>query len=133
ERCSDRLGRPARGGHRSDAAGLRAVLRVPRRGCRARRRRPDRGRVQRGERVVRRRSVRRVRAGFCAPRRRRRPARRVRLCRRRRRGPDAVWSLSPAVVRARRPRTRAADRVGATADARRAPRCVRPRQPPPSV
>ena len=68
---------------------------------RAGRRRPDRHRLQRGERLVRADPVRRMRPGLGAGRRRRRPAGGLRLRRPARRGADAVWSLPPAALGAR--------------------------------
>ena len=68
-----------------------------------RRRRADRRRVQRGERVVRPRAVRRVRHGLGAARQRRWPSRRGVLCGRRGRAADAVRALPAAALGAWRP------------------------------
>ncbi len=75
----DRLAGAAPGRARGDGPRLRAVLAVPGRRGGAGRRRPGRHRLQRRERLVRARAVRRVRAGVGAARQRRRAARRLRL------------------------------------------------------
>src|SRR6266511_1001451 len=80
---------------RRDAAGLRAVLQLSRRSGRTRRRRPRGDRLQRGKRLLRRWSVRRVRPGVAAARRGRRPARGGILCGRFRRAAHAVAALLP--------------------------------------
>ena len=67
------------------------------------RRRPGRRRLQRRERLLRPRAVRRVRAGLRAPRHRRRPAGRAGLRRRRRAAAHAVRPVPAAAVGARRP------------------------------
>ena len=67
------------------------------------RRRPGRERVQRGERLVRARAVRRVHAGRAAAADRRRPARRRRLPVRHGRAAHAVRAVPAGALRVRRP------------------------------
>ena len=102
-----------------------AVLRLPGRRRRARRRRPGAHRVQRGERVLRPHALRRVRPGVGAARHRRRPPGRGRVRRRPRAAAGAVRTLPPAAPRARRPRA-PLQRPPAR---RAAPRRLRPRPP----
>ena len=82
---------------------LRAVLEVPGRRGRPGRRRPGGGRLQRGERRLRRDALRRVRGGLRAARHRRRPAGRAVLRRRHRRAADAVRPVPATALGARRP------------------------------
>ncbi len=96
-------------GHRCEAAAtdamrrrVRAVLALSGRRGRAGRRRPDRSRLQRRERVLRRDAVRGVRHRLGPARERWRPAGRDVVCRRDRRAADAVRALPAAAVGARR-------------------------------
>ncbi len=116
-------------GDRGDAARIRAVLQVPGWRGGAGRRRPRRRRLQRGERELRPRAVRRVRHGLGAARERRRTARRSVLCGRCRGSADAVRAVPATAVGARWAGVPGRPHRWPAQDGRAAAACVRPGEP----
>src|SRR5690606_24427107 len=135
DRASDRrrrrLGGTARRGPRGHDARLRPLLGVPGRRRRPGRRRAHGVRLQRRERLVRTRPVRRVRPGLGVAPHRRRPAHPLHLRGRQRRHPRPVRPLPPAAVRVRRRRTAGGDPGGNPAAVGDAAPGLRPAAPHP--